>query len=372
MEIFPLRIRVPRVPVAVQFTREGLVFVLLSLAIGAAAVNTGNNVLYLIFSLMLGLIVVSGMLSRRILRGLQAALEFPSNLFAGSKNVCYISIANSKTRIPSLGIRFVAGGKDFPGISRYFFYVQAGTEAHGFAPVLFLRRGLFHLKEFEIQTRFPFSFFVKSRRYFVEQQARVYPQIYHLSDEWLMRYAEGLLFESPYRGESHQLLHLRPYGPNDSTKRIHWKASARAPHFLVKEFQKEQGRDLYIYFDCYPVLPEQLPILDRAVSLLASVAFLVRRRGFEATFVFADRNFSIGSRDSQMTQLLDHLTEISAGAIELRHPFPTPESGATLLVIQSKHVSSIMPPFASAKTVTVEEGLAGLVPVDSQSMLVAT
>lgn len=158
-QILPFRIRIPRVPVAVQFTREGLIFVLLSLAIGAAAVNTGNNILYLIFSLMLGMIVVSGILSRRMLSGLRAGIEFPANLFAGVRNVCYVSVFNHKTRIPSLGIRFFASGKDFPEVSQYFFFVPPDSAVHAFAPVVFPRRGVFVLPEFEIQTRFPFSFF---------------------------------------------------------------------------------------------------------------------------------------------------------------------------------------------------------------------
>ena len=112
--LLPLRIRVPRVPVAVQFTREGLVFVLLTLAIGAAAVNTGNNILYLIFSMMLAMIVVSGMLSRRMLSGLKPRLEFPDSLFAGVRNLCFVSLRNFKKRSPSLGIRLVMNGDSFP------------------------------------------------------------------------------------------------------------------------------------------------------------------------------------------------------------------------------------------------------------------
>ena len=365
MDILPLRIRVPRVPVAVQFTREGLVFVVLSLALGAAAVNTGNNILYLIFSLMLGLIVVSGMLSRRILSGLRAGIEFPSDLFAGVRNTCYVTISNHKARFPSFGVRFSAGGVDFPQVSRAFFYIPPSSEAHGFAPVVFPRRGVFVLREFEIQTRFPFSFFLKIRRYFAEQPpVRVYPRIYHLPDEWLAQYVEGLLYESPYRGESHQLLHLREYTPNDSSKKIHWKASARTQRFLVKEFQKEQGRDVRVYFDCYPEKKAQLPILDRAVSLVASLAFLVRRKGWNAVFIFADRQFRVDNRDENMRPLLEHLSEIEPGAAAVSQTAADPESNAMALVIRSKNIPSVFPPLPWAKVVDAEALTSRIEPVD--------
>lgn len=367
MDIFPLRIRVPRVPVAVQFTREGLVFVLLSLALGAAAVNTGNNILYLIFSLMLGLIVVSGMLSRRILRGLHAGLEFPSDLFAGVRNACYVSVSNEKTRFPSFGIRLSAGGGDFPQVSRAFFYIPPSSEVHGFARVVFPRRGVFVLRDYEIQTRFPFSFFVKIRRYFDEQPpVRVYPRIYHLSDEWLAKYAEGLLYESPYRGDSHQLLHLREYTPNDSSKRIHWKASARTQRFLVKEFQKEQGRNVYIYFDCYPEKKDLLPELDRAVSLAASLAFLVRRKGWDAVFVFAKHEFRVDNRDANMRPLLEHLTEITTGMPVVSQSIPQPDADAMMLVIRSRNIPSVLSPPAGAKVMEAESSVSRMEPLDAQ------
>lgn len=352
----PLRIRIPRVPVAIQFTREGLIFVLLSLAIGAAAVNTGNNILYLIFSVMLGLIVVSGVLSRRMLSGLRAKLDFPSNLFAGVRNVCYVSLSNHK-RMPSLGVRFFCGDREFPPVSRYFFYIPASTTVHGFAPVVFPRRGMYILHELEVQTRFPFSFFVKIRRFFVEQKLRVYPQIYHLPDEWLTRFSEGFLLESPYRGESHQLLHLREYGPNDSSKKIHWKASARAERFLVKEFQKEQGRDVYIYFDCYPAGKQDSALLDRAASLAASLAFLIRRKGLEATFVFADRRFRIGGHYAQLQSLLDHLAEMDTGVPGVSTGAIQPAHDAVVIAIRSSYVPSVLPDVPKAVMVTIEDGL---------------
>jgi hypothetical protein len=158
-----MKLRFPRLAIAVEFTREGWIFVLLSLAIGAAAVNTGNNVLYFIFSLMLGMIVVSGMTSRRLLQGLRPSIEFPDHLFAGVGNVCYVSVQNRKKRIPSLGIRFVVREKTFTSITRQFFYVPPNDHVSGYARVLFPHRGVFKLRELELQTNLPFSFFLKIR-----------------------------------------------------------------------------------------------------------------------------------------------------------------------------------------------------------------
>jgi uncharacterized protein (DUF58 family) len=307
MTVLPalLKLRLPRFAVAVEFTREGVIFLLLSLAIGAAAVNTGNNVLYFIFALMLGMVIVSGIASRRILHALTPSIHFPEHVFAGIGQLCFVSLKNNKSRIPSVAVRFVIRDPEFTNVNRYFFYVPAQEQASGYARFLFSRRGMYRLKEIELQTQFPFSFFIKVRRYFVNDIVRVYPRVYRLTEEMLARYTEGLIRESPYRGESQQLLHLRDYNSRDSSKRIHWKASAKAEKLLVKEYQKEQGRELYLYYDCFPDDPDD-PIAEKALSFLASLSFLFRERGMDARVVLPGRMFDT---KSSMIPLLSYLAE---------------------------------------------------------------
>src|SRR5204862_2412515 len=69
--------------VPIHFTRFGLFYVLFSLAVGAAAINTGNNLLYLMLGLLLGFIIISGFLSDSCLWGLQADFEPLGDFYAG-------------------------------------------------------------------------------------------------------------------------------------------------------------------------------------------------------------------------------------------------------------------------------------------------
>ena len=54
------RLRPPR---RLRFTREGRIIVLLSVGVGFAAINTGNNLLYLLLGWALSFIIASGVLS---------------------------------------------------------------------------------------------------------------------------------------------------------------------------------------------------------------------------------------------------------------------------------------------------------------------
>src|SRR4051812_47786096 len=60
-----------RPPRTLKVTRTGRTYVILTLGVGMGALNTGNNVLYMVLGLQLAMIVVSGILSERALSGLR-------------------------------------------------------------------------------------------------------------------------------------------------------------------------------------------------------------------------------------------------------------------------------------------------------------
>src|SRR3954451_22169961 len=61
------RLRPPR---RLSFTREGRIIVILSVGVGFAAINTGNNLLYLLLGWLLSFIIASGILSELTLQRL--------------------------------------------------------------------------------------------------------------------------------------------------------------------------------------------------------------------------------------------------------------------------------------------------------------
>ena len=80
------RVGARRVRDALDFevTRAGAFYAIVVLLIGIAALNTGNNLLYIIVAAMLAAIVVSGIASSVCLRGLELELRVPEQIFAGT------------------------------------------------------------------------------------------------------------------------------------------------------------------------------------------------------------------------------------------------------------------------------------------------
>src|ERR1700690_4439118 len=58
-------------------TRAGMIYMVITVVIGIAAINTGNNLLYVVVSSLLAAIIVSGIASAVVLRSLELEGVFP-------------------------------------------------------------------------------------------------------------------------------------------------------------------------------------------------------------------------------------------------------------------------------------------------------
>ncbi|MGH7255676.1 MAG: DUF58 domain-containing protein, partial [Nitrospirales bacterium] len=147
---------------SIRLTSDGTRFVLLTFAVGVAATNTGNNLLYLLLAMMLSLVVLSGILSEQSLRLLDLRRQIPGHVFANRPATAALSITNRKTQFPSFSLRVsdVVGGQALDrGI--HLLHLAAGTTTIQAYPLLIPRRGLYRIDGVKLQTRFPFGLFDK-------------------------------------------------------------------------------------------------------------------------------------------------------------------------------------------------------------------
>src|SRR5438128_967468 len=93
-----------RPPRKIRVTREGKLFIGVTIGVGLAAINTGNNLLYLVLGLLLSLIILSGVLSEIALRGLEFRRRLPRRAFAGVPMLVEIEVRNTKRYAPSYSI----------------------------------------------------------------------------------------------------------------------------------------------------------------------------------------------------------------------------------------------------------------------------
>ena len=266
---------------SITFTPTGTRFVLLTLAVGVAAVNTGNNLLYLILGMMLSLIIVSGILSEQSLRKISVEWGFPVRIFAQQPAPVEIRITNDKRFLPSFSFRMDAGAEAAQSV--YTFKLSARQTTVFPQTSRFEKRGVRPLPSLRFHTTFPFGFFHKS---LIRPQTRtvlVYPRVLPVPPS-LARISSrpGQDHEYRQRGSGATLHNLRDYTLLDDARGIHWKASARESKLLLKEYEREEDDNVHLYFNNHLAArsEEHLQHFERAVELAASLAYAFDRRGF--------------------------------------------------------------------------------------------
>ena len=312
-------------------TKAGMVYVLVTLVIGIAALNTGNNLLYIVVAAMLAAIVMSGVVSALVLRGLQLEVRLPEHVFAGRPVSGEIVLRNPRRFLPSFSIRVIPAHKgkgrkmrkrwrwerttfafplnrtpqnqwlrlrdwqvrrveaqpSVPGIFEgmaYFPYLPSQTELRADLHLRFARRGRYCESSFGLATRFPFAFLTKTRDVALPREILVYPPV-EAPDELfeILPLVRGE-WESFVRGRGSDLYRIREYMPEDSARHVDWKATAKAGSLKVREFSREDERKLCIIFDNPAAGMISGQAYERAVNLAASLAWHFSSQDAEVSF----------------------------------------------------------------------------------------
>ena len=244
-----------------RVTLEGWIYLGGIVLVALAALNTGNNLLFLILSSLIALVLMSGILSSITLSGVGMRLVLPEHIFAGQPVRAMVELENEKLTLPSFSLRVEATkSKHGPAAALldtpvYFPYLPKHDSVQQTIPVTFPRRGVYRQEAFRIVTRFPFGFLRKARQLNLKTEALVYPSV-EPSHEYLeiLQGLQGAL-ESVAKGRGQDLYALRGYVPTDSARHVHWKASARSGSLMVREFTREDDCRVLLVLD--PHLPEE-------------------------------------------------------------------------------------------------------------------
>jgi uncharacterized protein (DUF58 family) len=273
-----------------KLTREGVICIVGILVIALAALNTGNNLLYMILAALLASVLISGILSQLVLSGVGVRLELPEHIFAGQPILAIAELRNTKQWTPSFSVSLVSEqkksmrkvvGNVAPEILArpvYFPHVPHRQTVRQDVELTFPRRGVYRQDVLGLRTKFPFGFLQKTRRVESEIEAIVYPPIQPTEEFYeVLPLVTGEL-ESYQRGRGNDLYAIRDYQFDDSARHVDWKASARTGVLQVREFAREDERRVMLAFDPYlgqdsANTSRTEARFERAVALCAGLAW---------------------------------------------------------------------------------------------------
>jgi uncharacterized protein (DUF58 family) len=317
------RVEVANIDFPFEPTSGGGVFLVIIIVVGFAAWNTGNNLLFLVFSLLCSTLFVGWVHAGTSLRDLTVSARFPDHIFAAEAAPVIVTLRNTKRLLPSFSILVEARGpvneveskkrrRYVKRLLAYFSYVPHSAAAEQRVEQLFPTRGHVLIDGFELSTRFPFGFFRRRRRLRARNvDIIVYPKPEVISDELHLLPMYAGRMPSMRRGAGHDLFSMRDYQPQDDLRHIDWKATARSRRLTVREFTSEDERRITIVLDtrlAHGELPERF---ERGVVQAASLIKHFIDERAEVRLVLGDDVGPFGSGTEQLYRCLRRLALVT-------------------------------------------------------------
>lgn len=318
-----------RPPRTIRPTREGWWFLFATLGLGLAAFNTGNNLLYLLDSTLMGLIVASGILSEQSMRGLRLARIIPREIFAGQPALVGLVLTNRKRRFSTYSVALESRRAAGAGAQvSYLAGLKPGQEALLTVEERFARRGRQRLPSVRIVTRFPFGLFVKASRPVPGQEVLVYPEVRALKPRDLWGLGGGGLEPERRPGQGSELHNLREYCWGDDPRLVHWRSSAKAETLMIRELEAEVALAVRLLLEPAPgpIEPEGL---EGALSWAASLAVHLIGEGARVELAGPGLYVAPGRGPDQLRRILEALALFDPGEGHLpSHAAAGPGAGA--------------------------------------------
>jgi uncharacterized protein (DUF58 family) len=324
--LFPRRLKV---------TREGKIYVVVTLGVGFAAINTNNNLLFLVFGLMLGLIIASGILSELTLRNIEVRRALPRHAEAGIPFPVELALKNLKPYAPSFGIELRDEIDDKP-FRRRCFFLRVGTDEERSIAYRceLMKRGRTNFDGIIVATRFPFGLFEKSRFVALTDEIIVLPA--YLPVQIPLRFNSRIdagAESTTVRGSGHDFRELREMSPGDDPRRIHWKTTARFGRPFIRENNIEAHGFVDLVLDPTPPAPGQSGF-DQAERNIEATGTIIRdyiRKGFLVRLTTPANIVLEAKAREEAFVLLEHLALIDTSTAG-ESPAPMGQSSFSILI----------------------------------------
>ncbi|MGH9357907.1 MAG: DUF58 domain-containing protein [Candidatus Acidiferrales bacterium] len=313
-----------------ELTREGAVYLVIILLISIAALNTGNNLLFMILTILLGGILVSGVCSKTGLAGLELEMRLPEHVFAQQPASAHLRLRNTKRRFPSYSLTVSArsgkekrrGSQIIPSLPPilgqpvYAPYLPAGGTAVEPVSLSFPRRGRYGQDHFLISSKFPFGILRRTRALTAHCEILALPGIQPREDivSRFVRLAAEI--QGTHKGRGDDLYSLRDYHDGDSARHVNWKATAKSQRLKVREFTDQEENRLTFIFDnrAASLSRGTLEKFEQVVSLCACLAWNSFEAGSFLQFLSAELKTSMAPASEVIYPLLEALATVEPEA----------------------------------------------------------
>ncbi|HWB55293.1 MAG TPA: DUF58 domain-containing protein [Tepidisphaeraceae bacterium] len=264
----------------IDFSITGLIYCSMMMFMGLAAINSQANLLFGVFGLMIGVLLVSGSVSKLVLRGLKIARTLPETASVGQPTTIVYRFTNAKKVWPSLSVSLgeLDGTEAFTA-QPYCYMLHAAPGMTATVPIEMLpkRRGLHVLDRYQISTSFPFGFIKRADLGHEKDTLLVFPAIAEVEPKLLSMLRSGDKSGAmirPRQGGQDEFFGVKEFRRGENPRRIYWKRSARTGVLVAKEMTQVAPPRLMLLVDTYIQERSEHAHADveRAIAMAASLS----------------------------------------------------------------------------------------------------
>ncbi|HTW94230.1 MAG TPA: DUF58 domain-containing protein [Tepidisphaeraceae bacterium] len=264
-----------------DFSLTGVIYCFMMGFMGLAAIQGQANLLFGVFGVMIGILLVSGVICRTVIRRLTVTRILPDSAIVGRTATILYQFQNKKRYWPSLSVRLA----ELDGVeafttqpAAYLLHAAAKMTATVPTEIVPKRRGICRLNEYQISTSFPFGFIRRARVNDAADMMVIYPAVGRVSPRLLTmcRSAEKVGASlKPQSGGQDEFYGVKQYRPGESQRSIYWRRSAKSPGFLVsKEMTQVAPPRLMLLVDTHigEGAAGDLAAVERAIAMAGTLA----------------------------------------------------------------------------------------------------
>src|SRR5688572_21132517 len=316
---------------SLDFSLTGLVFVGMMLFLGLAAINSQANLLFGVFGLMVGVLLVSGTISRVVIRRLGVRRVIPDHGVVGRPMPVTYEFHNRKRFWPSLSV----GLSELDGVEGftkqpvcYMLHAAPGMTASVPGEFVPKRRGVHELDRYQLSTSFPFGFVKRAITLRHPEVVLVLPALAEVDRRLLTQCRSAETTGSAIRprpGGQDEFYGLKEFRPGDSPRSIYWRRSARTGTLVAKQLTQVAPPRLVVLVDTFlqDRSAAQHVLVERAIAMAASLVSKALEEGL-AVGMYAWSGEWIGVHPTRGKRHRDDLLSLLA-RLPLNTTHDTPE-----------------------------------------------
>ena len=317
-----------------SFTSWGKVYVFITLGVGFAAVNTGNNLLFLVLGMMLGLIIVSGILAESTLGKIKVKRSLPPCAEEGVVFPVELALFNNKKYAPSFSVELRDDIDSKPFKRRcYFLRVDAKEKRSIAYRCEIYKRGYATFNGTVVSTKFPFGLFEKYRFIQSEEKTLILPSSINLQDKYFASENSRSENFAGKPGGGQEFRELRQMVNGDDPRRIHWKSTARVGRMMVRETAHELEKSVEIVLDAAAADDSRFSVAmaEQNIRAAATIIRQLAPQGFIIHLITAKNTGVVALAGKETIKLLGHLALLDVHKLAKMPPPRANNEGAVII-----------------------------------------